>query len=168
MKLLHDSRIDPLQDRSTDNADIPSGSSTVLDFLDQGRSGPPAIGTKRSNAHGVTPTGVPKAIQEEPAPSASRTNPILEALFQWFDAQRVAGRTLYFLGTTYTQPRGRELTVALANEALERTWRKLLQHLAGNRRFERPWFRKIEPIMMAFVDIPGSKPKWLKPGTAPA
>ena len=74
-------------------------------------------------------------------------------------SKRDEGKSLYAVGTCYSVPKDITLTPSSADDFLRRTHLHLLQHLAGNRRTNRPWFRAIEPEMHSFLDIPASKPK---------
>ena len=93
------------------------------------------------------------------APRHSNADRVLQAQLAWCAERRNAGQSLFMVTTTYNEPKGGELTVQLANRNLDRAWRRLLEYVLETRHFERPKFRRIQPWMMAFIDVPGSKPK---------
>ncbi len=74
-------------------------------------------------------------------------------------------RKLYFVSTTYLDPKAFPLTPVKATEHFKRFHKSLLQHLAQTKQYQRSWFQEIEPIVYAFLDKTGSKSKHYK--TAP-
>ncbi len=73
----------------------------------------------------------------------------------------------YYVSTTYLEPKAIPLTAPSANRFLEKFHKCVLELLAGSRKYQRPWFRKIEPEFHAFLDVPGSKPKHYKHPSLP-
>jgi hypothetical protein len=68
------------------------------------------------------------------------------------DLARRENRTPYFVTVTYTDSVDHPLTAASANTQLKEFHQCLLNHLCSN--IQRPCFRKIEPIVFAFLDVP--------------
>ena len=84
----------------------------------------------------------------------------VETLTQYFSNLRThENKSLYFLGTSYDAPPNDLLTPRQANNSLKHFHLCLLDYLAGASRINRPWFRRIEPAMHSFTDIPASKTK---------
>jgi len=69
------------------------------------------------------------------------------------------GKSVYFMTLTYTEPRDMTLCTRHANDNFRTFHVRLLDYLAGSTRISRPWFRKIEPEIHAFIDVPNSKRK---------
>ncbi len=68
-------------------------------------------------------------------------------------------KSAYFITLTSPEARDTTLTAWQANGNFQKFHVRLLEHLAGSSRISRPWFRKIEHVIHAFIDIPNSKRK---------
>jgi len=68
-------------------------------------------------------------------------------------------KLLYFVTTTYLDPKNALLTPTHANRNLERFRKVLLRYLANSHQINRRWFRQIEPYMYAYLDRANSKHK---------
>lgn len=126
----------------------------------------PSNSIHQNQDNGYAPIGAAKLYKATSTSNAK--NSLVNEICLYFEKQRInQDRSLYLITITYNEPKNGELTFTLANKNLERLWRRLLQELSGRRHFERSWFRKIEPTMFSFVDVPNSKAKNLKVGSIP-
>jgi hypothetical protein len=69
------------------------------------------------------------------------------------------GKAIYALTVTYKQSRNYALTPDQAYYYLRRFHRRLLVLLANSNNISRKWFRRIQPTIHSFVDMPHSKRK---------
>lgn len=68
-------------------------------------------------------------------------------------------RIPYFVTVTYKEAKDYPLTPAVASHSVGRFYRNLSRWLFDTRHIERQRYRPFEPILFAFIDVPGSKPK---------
>lgn len=83
------------------------------------------------------------------------------------DHARDKNRTIYFVSITYKESNDYPVTAAAAHNHLKRFHLHFARKLCKTRHLELERFRKIEPILFAFIDVPGSKPKHYNSKTVP-
>jgi hypothetical protein len=106
----------------------------------------------------VTPKQI--AAMMEPDTAKLYIDPyISELALHLKQTARERGGHLYMLTTTYLDPLKFPLTKTRATLQFGKFHLFLLNYLAGHGHINRPWFRKIEPIIYAYLEPPGSKRK---------
>lgn len=101
-----------------------------------------------------------------PAITQYQRAPVVEELIRYFNKIiATQQKTAYAVSITYADSVEFPLTPESANRNLMQVHRSLLSHLS--RRYNRPYFRKIEPIVYAFLDMPSSRIKREKATSAP-
>lgn len=84
--------------------------------------------------------------------------PVVEELIRYFNTMIVTQqKTAYVVSITYADSVEFPLSPASANRHLNQVHRSLLSHLS--RRYNRPYFQEMEPIVYAFLDVPSSRIK---------
>lgn len=83
------------------------------------------------------------------------------------DHAREKKRKIFFITITYKEPNDHPVTAAAASNHLKRFHLHFARKLCNTRHLEYDRFRKIEPILLAFIDVPGSKPKHYNSHTVP-
>lgn len=103
--------------------------------------------------------------EQPPAAPRYKRNETVEALIRYFN-EMIATRqkTAYVVTITYADSVDFPLSPASANQHLKQVHRSLLSHLSH--RYNRPYFREIEPIVFAFLDVPSSRIKNEKANSA--
>lgn len=89
----------------------------------------------------------------------------VDAWTDYFQKLRNEGKALYFVSFTYIEANAVPLTPAMATKNLRQVDRELRKYLY--RKTGRSSFKKIQPSLFCFLDVPGSKPKHYLHGGAP-
>ncbi len=75
------------------------------------------------------------------------------------DHAREKNRKIFFVSITYKESKDYPITAAAAHNNLKRFHLHFARKLCNTRHLEYERYRKMEPILFAFIDVPGSKPK---------
>jgi hypothetical protein len=89
--------------------------------------------------------------------------PTTGAFAAWMRSLRASGHALYAITVTYCDNASTPFTVGSANRRGHRFYNYLLTRLFDRRHYNAPEYRPLQPLMVLFLDVPGSKRKNPKP-----